>query len=53
MTRALPGEATEYAKATAEAFGVGESREVPFDKERAKADATDAEKKSKAAKGKK
>lgn len=46
--------AKEYARATAQAFGVGESREVEFDKERAKADATDAaEKKPKAAKGKK
>lgn len=30
--------ALEYARAAAEAFGVGESRTVPFDKERAKRD---------------
>lgn len=46
-------EALEYAKTAAEAFGVGESRDVEFDKDRAKADATEAsEKKPKAPKGK-
>ncbi len=43
-------EALKYAKAAAEAFGVGESREVPFDAEKAKADAAGKEKKAKAKK---
>jgi CRISPR-associated protein Csb1 len=47
--------ALEYAKAAAEAFGVGDSKEVPFDVDRAKTDVSEAgeSKKSKAAKSKK
>jgi CRISPR-associated protein Csb1 len=43
-------EALKYAEASAENFGVGESREVPFDAEKAKADAAGKEKKAKAKK---
>ncbi len=43
-------EALAYAKAAAAAFGVGESREVPFDADRAKADLAGKEKKPKAKK---
>ncbi|MCB1227963.1 MAG: type I-U CRISPR-associated protein Cas7 [Verrucomicrobiales bacterium] len=46
-------EALKYAKDAAEAFGVGESREVPFDAEKAKADLAGKEAKSKAKKEKK
>jgi CRISPR-associated protein Csb1 len=47
-------EALAFAKAAAVAFGVGESQEVPFDKERAKADLSgDGTKKAKAKAAKK
>jgi CRISPR-associated protein Csb1 len=46
-------DALEYAKVAAAAFGVGESREVEFDKARAKADVSETDKKPKPAKGKK
>ncbi|MHB1559240.1 MAG: type I-G CRISPR-associated RAMP protein Csb1/Cas7g [Isosphaeraceae bacterium] len=47
-------EALAYATAAARDFGVGESRTVPFDREKAKADvSTDSEKKGKGKKGKK
>jgi CRISPR-associated protein Csb1 len=46
-------EALKYATAAAEAFGVGESREVPFDAEKAKADLAGKEAKTKAKKEKK
>lgn len=46
-------EALKYAKAAAEAFGVGESREVPFDAEKAKTDLAGKENKAKAKKEKK
>jgi CRISPR-associated protein Csb1 len=46
--------ALEYARAAASAFGVGESKTVEFDKERAKKDLTgEGETKSKAKRGKK
>lgn len=38
-------DATEYATRAAEAFGVGESRTVPFDPERARTEAKGEEKK--------
>lgn len=40
-----PADATEYATRAAEAFGVGESRTVPFDPERARTEAKGEEKK--------
>jgi hypothetical protein len=47
-------EALAFAEAAAMAFGVGASREVPFDKERGKADLSgDGTKKSKAKAAKK
>ncbi|WP_395745411.1 type I-U CRISPR-associated RAMP protein Csb1/Cas7u [Prosthecobacter sp.] len=45
-------EVLKYAKAAAKDFGVGESREVPFDAERAKKDLEPKEKKPKAKKEK-
>jgi len=46
--------ALEYATEAAKAFGVGESRTVPFDKEKAKADVKgEGDTKTKAKKGKK
>jgi CRISPR-associated protein Csb1 len=46
-------QALEYAQAAAAEFGVGESKEVDFDKARAKADIAEAGTKPKAAKAKK
>lgn len=46
-------EALKYAKATADAFGVGESREVPFDAQRATAELAAKENKAKTKKEKK
>lgn len=47
-------DALDYAMATAREFGVGESRSVPFDRDKAKADvSTDSDKKGKGKKGKK
>lgn len=47
-------DALSYATAAAREFGVGESRTVPFDRDRAKADvSTDADRKGKGKKGKK
>ena len=44
----------KFAKEAAQAFGVGDDREVPFDKERAKKDVTgEGETKTKGKKGKK
>lgn len=52
-TNLAHGEAIEYAKAVANAFGVGAGEEVTFDQVRAQADVAEATTRPKAAKGKK